>query len=79
MFWALSYDQDYYLSRVNAFVALAPVATMAHANLGIRISTHLLGAAQFIAESNNFYSLWNPEEMDLSILGKSAQVLIDFV
>jgi len=49
MFWALSYDQDYYLSRVNAFVALAPVATMAHANLAIRISTYALGGAEFIA------------------------------
>jgi len=45
MFWALANDQDHYLSRMNAFIALAPVATMAHVDWGVKLSTHLLGAA----------------------------------
>jgi len=45
MFWALSHDQDHYLSRVNGFIALAPVANMAHVDAGVKFSTHLLDAA----------------------------------
>jgi len=79
MFWALANDQDHYLSRVNAFVALAPVANMAHVDLAVKASTLMLGTARYIAEHDNFYSLFNPEEMDLSALGKSGQVLLNFV
>jgi hypothetical protein len=45
MFWALAKDQDFYLSRVNAFVALAPVANMAHVDVGVKMGVHLMGAA----------------------------------
>jgi hypothetical protein len=45
MFWALAHDQDHYLSRVNAFVALAPVANMAHVDFGVKVAANLLGAA----------------------------------
>ena len=70
MFWALANDQDHYLSRVNAFVALAPVANMAHVDFSLKVGVKLKGVAEYIAEKNHFYSLFNPEEMDLSILGK---------
>lgn len=78
MFWALSHDQDHYLSRVNGFIALAPVANMAHVDAGVKFSTHLLDAAQYIAEKNNIYSLWNPEEMDITHLGNAGLVLMQF-
>jgi len=79
MFWALPNDQDHYLSRVNAFVALAPVANMAHVDMALKFGVNLMGVAQYIAEKNKFYSLFNPEEMDLSTLGKSGAVLLSFV
>ena len=79
MFWALANDQDHYLSRVNAFVALAPVANMAHVDFSLKVGVKFMGAAKYIAEKNNIYSLFNPEEMDLSLLGKSGQVLLSFV
>lgn len=79
MFWALANDQDYYLSRVNAFVALAPVANMAHVSMGLKFGVNMMGVAQYIAEKNNFWSLFNPDEMDISILGKGGAVLLGFV
>lgn len=79
MFWALANDQDHYLSRVNAFIALAPVATMAHVDWSVKLSTHLLGAAQYIAGHNNLFSLFNPDEMDMNTLGKAGQALLGFV
>jgi len=79
MFWALANDQDHYLSRVNAFVALAPVANMAHVDFSLKVGVKLMGVAEYIAEKNHFYSLFNPEEMDLSMLGKGGAVLLAFV
>jgi hypothetical protein len=79
MFWALANDQDHYLSRVNAFVALAPVANMAHVDMTLKFGVNLMGVAQYIAEKNHFYSLFNPEEMSLSDLGKTGKVLLGFV
>jgi hypothetical protein len=67
------------LSRVNGFVALAPVATMAHADWGVKVATKLMGAAQYIAEQNKMFSLFNPDEMDLNVLGKTGLALLNFV
>jgi len=79
MFWALANDQDHYLSRVNAFVALAPVANMAHVEYDVKMATHTMRPAKYIAEYDEIWSLFNPEEMDLTNLGEAGEVLLNFV
>jgi hypothetical protein len=76
MFWALANDQEHYLSRLNAFVALAPVANMAHVDPKLKVAVRLTGAAEYIAVKNGLYSVFNPDEMSISSLGKAAEDLL---
>ena len=79
MFWALANDQEFYLKRMNAFVALAPVANMAYVLESLKLGVNLMGPAEYIAETNTLYSLFDPDEKSISSIGDAALVLLEFV
>ena len=61
MFYALSTNQDYIKSKVNLFVAFAPIVRMQYSNLGLeRISYFLKGKTILAAaEEVGLYSVFS--------------------
>ena len=76
MFYALAKNQDLIMSKVDLFVALAPVVYMKHVSLALEHGVKLLPSVMNTADKVKLYSLFNPSEVSSDFSGP-AEILVN--
>lgn len=64
MFYALSFNQDFVASRVNLFVAFAPITEMNHSSFTVRTLAHSLPIMQSYFDKKQVYCFMDKKEHD---------------